>query len=308
MRRTVFALIAAAALAGGCSADDSASLTSASGTRSCVATDADPQLGTVAFSTAGFVRVWVEPGSTDYVELPRIGGDPNDMPTEGDPNIVSSLAVDPATCTVFVGLCCEPVSGSTYWGRPEDDWSPDSAHVLVGALPAVSPSGKYLALVGYEALSVYTLSDPETTTASVQLAAADDALYQDSMWLDDATIALVSTRNGVVWYEEIDIASAAVTRSEMLGLQGGGTDGDVPSVALLGTAAEGDLVVAIDGEVSVLARSDLKPVSTVSGGADVTYQRYGLTGITWLDGGLLYVADPSGTGALELPGDYYLSN
>lgn len=98
----------------------------------CAATIEKPTMGLSAITEKYRVRVWDDPASTTPRELDQIGDDPFAETTGNDLTVVESVAVSPKDCTVFVGACCEPVSGITFYeGKKKGEWLQLMGHLPV---------------------------------------------------------------------------------------------------------------------------------------------------------------------------------
>lgn len=165
----------------------------------CSATAENPTLGLAGITDAFLVRAWLDPSSSDYTEFARIGDDPfAPLPTQGgDLAVVESTAVSIETCAVFVGTCCEPVSGITYYGgETTGQWE-----ILMGRLPTISPDGKRLAVVAYEQLVITSVTAPEESEAVISIPTAETVNFFGSHWLNIEQVALLgATPDGVyIW-------------------------------------------------------------------------------------------------------------
>lgn len=163
----------------------------------CAPTADNPTLGLAAINQKYRVVVWDQPGSATPRELEQIGDDPFAESYGGDLTVVESVAVSPLTCDVFVGACCEPVSGITYFDKENDgEWE-----MLTGHLPAVSPDGELLSLVSYEQLVISSVADPEKSIVTFDLPKADAATMYRSQWINGDEVAVSGfTKDGAfVW-------------------------------------------------------------------------------------------------------------
>lgn len=162
----------------------------------CSATPDNPTLGLAAITDAFLVRAWTDPTSSDYREFVRIGDDPFAAPPTqgGDLTVVETAAVSIATCAVFVGTCCEPVSGITYYGgETTGEWQ-----MLMGRLPAISPDGERLSVVAYEQLVIASVRTPEETTAVISLPTGETVNFLGAHWLNIEQVALLgATADGI---------------------------------------------------------------------------------------------------------------
>lgn len=125
------------------------------------------------------------------------GPDPDAPPAEEGPgpNYIETVALTPDLSTAYIGLCCEPISGSVLITEPPTPADPDSSRQLFGYGPAVSPDGAYVAVgqiqgvisaiyeVGtYEQLDVPAIDGPVGTYSPY-----------DNIWLDDQRLVALGT-------------------------------------------------------------------------------------------------------------------
>jgi hypothetical protein len=104
---------------------------------------------------------------------------------------VESVAVSAKDCTIFVGACCEPVSGITFYeGENKGEWLQ-----LIGHLPTVSPDGELLALVGYEELTISSVANPDKVLTTIALPKADVATIYRAQWINNDDVALSGFTN-----------------------------------------------------------------------------------------------------------------
>jgi hypothetical protein len=167
----------------------------------CAATLEKPTLGLSAITEKYRVRVWDDPDSAKPRELEQIGDDPFAESSGYDMTVVESAAVSPKDCTIFVGACCEPVSGITFYaGKEKGEWLQ-----LMGHLPAISPDGEQLALVAYEELLISSTATPEKTSTTIALPKADEATMYKSVWIngDQVAISGFTPKGAYVWIATI---------------------------------------------------------------------------------------------------------
>ena len=163
----------------------------------CAPQQKNPWLGLAAISDTYRVQVWDDPVSNTPRELEQIGDDPFAENSGYDLTVVESVAVSQKDCTIFVGACCEPVSGITYYqGTKEGEWLQ-----LMGHLPAVSPDGELLALVAYEELIVSATQSPDKVQKTFALPKANEATIYKSTWLNGDQVALsgFTPQGAYVW-------------------------------------------------------------------------------------------------------------
>lgn len=161
----------------------------------CTPTEENPTLGMAAINRDYRVVVWTDPDSETPTTLEQIADDPFNENYGADLTVVETVAVSPTTCEVFVGACCEPVSGITFYDKEKDGkWE-----MLIGHLPTISDDGELLARVAYEELLISSVADPETTTVTIGLPKADVATIYRAQWINGDEIALSGfTKDGAV--------------------------------------------------------------------------------------------------------------
>lgn len=239
------------------------------------------------------VRVW-DTGTSEYTELPMIGDDPNSDGAQGDYNVVETVAVDPGSCRVFVGTCCEPVSGITYYDvdKPVDQWG-----ILYGHYPTISPDGTRLAYAGYEEITVARLDDPQTAVATVAQPRAEEATIYDMVWLSDTELALLGLTNDGAYMWKANVETRELGEPVALTTLVSHTDGDLWSVGLVGTNDGRFLVRVPDNDGLRLQRRALDTLAVDSdepfNGKERTYRISRGRVITVLESGRL-VAFPVG--------------
>lgn len=200
LRRLCVAALAAVMLAA-CSDGNAAPSPESVPAGKCAPSADNPTLGMAAINSDYRVVVWNQPGSTAPRELEQLGDDPFAESYGGDYTVVESVAVSTSTCDVFVGACCEPVSGITYHDKQGDgEWE-----MLTGHLPAISPDGELLSLVTNEQLVVSSVADPETAIATFDLPNADIATMYRSRWINGDEVAVSGfTKDGsFVWVARV---------------------------------------------------------------------------------------------------------
>lgn len=256
---------------------------------SCAPTPEAPLAGLVAVTSEAHVHVWNRPGAAGFVDLGMLGSSLTDQPTEGEGAFVESAAVVPATCGVFVGLCCEPVSGLTKWFK-----SPDVAPVdIFGRLPAVSPDGARVALVGYGILEVRSVEDPTSEGTTIKVPGDGSAPVLDLMWLDgDRLVLLVSSGTSV---PELHVATVSEgTMSQPFGFLG--IESDV----------EGVLLSGVDGgtlEVQVRSSSGIRVIALDTTTLEVTGEGKSLPGFVRRNGDRTVLVSPNGNLSAYTEGD-----
>ena len=209
----------------------------------CAATLEKPTLGLSAITEKYRVRVWDDPASTTPRELEQIGDDPFAESTGYDLTVVESVAVSPKDCKVFVGACCEPVSGITFYeGKKKGEWLQ-----LMGHLPAISPDGELLALVSYEELLISSVATPEKTSTTIALPKANEATMYKSAWIngDQVAISGFTPKGAFVWIATI--SEGTLRPGELITDSVNWESEDLWRVGLVGADENENLVTRRDG-------------------------------------------------------------
>jgi hypothetical protein len=218
MKRALLSLCAFFCLASCSNSTDVAIEKEVENTGRCAPSAENPTLGLSAITDEYRVRVWDDPTSTDARDLEQIADNPSSNNSEYDLTVVESVAVSAKDCTIFVGACCEPVSGITFYeGENKGEWLQ-----LIGHLPTVSPDGEQLALVGYEELTISSVANPDKVLTTIALPKADVATIYRAQWINNDDVALSGFTNdgAYLW-----IASQS-TKSLREGVQISGTIDD----------------------------------------------------------------------------------
>jgi hypothetical protein len=218
MKRTLLSLCALIFLASCSNSTGVAVEKEAENAGRCAPSAENPTLGLSAITDEYRVRVWDDPTSTDARDLEQIADNPSSNNSEYDLTVVESVAVSAKDCTIFVGACCEPVSGITFYeGENKGEWLQ-----LIGHLPTVSPDGELLALVGYEELTISSVANPDKVLTTIALPKADVATIYRAQWINNDDVALSGFTNdgAYLW-----IASQS-TKSLREGVQISGTIDD----------------------------------------------------------------------------------
>lgn len=211
---------------------------SAEPTGRCMPTSSDPWRGIAAISEDYRVRVW-DTGTQAFTELPMVGDDPRNERVEGDLNVVETVSVHPTTCRAFVGTCCEPVSGVTYFDVADnaDEWK-----YVFGHYPSISPDGTRIALSSYEELTVASVDSPETPTINVRQPSPEEATIYDLVWLDDDALVLFGVTSDGAYLWKVDLAEKALGAPVLLTEAVSSSSGDVWSTGIVGVDSNGLLV------------------------------------------------------------------
>jgi hypothetical protein len=161
----------------------------------CAPTPQNPALGLAAVTENFRVHVWTNAESTTPVVLEQLGDIPSESNDGFDLSIVESAAISPKDCSVFVGACCEPVSGITYYrGEKKGEWLQ-----LYGRLPAISPDGELLAIAGYEALTISSTAKPSVVNTTIKLPSADEVWVERVQWISSDEVAITGARKDGIY-------------------------------------------------------------------------------------------------------------
>lgn len=209
----------------------------------CVASKDNPTLGLAAITDGFLVRAWADPSSQEFVEFPRIGDDPFDETQRGDTAVVESATVSVATCGVFVGTCCEPVSGITYYGGEKTgEWQ-----MLMGRLPTVSPNGEKLAVVALEQLIITSASAPEETEAVVFIPSGETTKFIDAHWLNGEEVGLVGANAFGVFLWVVDVVERVVSDPILITQDVTAFSENISTVRFVGVDDEENLAFRLPG-------------------------------------------------------------
>lgn len=209
----------------------------------CAATIEKPTMGLSAITEKYRVRVWDDPSSTTPRELDQLGDDPFAESTGNDLTVVESVAVSPKDCTVFVGACCEPVSGITFYeGKKKGDWLQ-----LMGHLPAISPDGELLALVAYEELLISSVATPKKTSTTIALPKANEATMYKTAWINSDQVAIsgFTPKGAYVWIATV--SEGTIRPGELITDAVNWESEDLWRVGLVGADENENLVTRRDG-------------------------------------------------------------
>ena len=234
----------------GCSSTQSLSTTTTSSPPrgQCAPSNSQPLRGLAAITDAFVVRAWTNPQSSDFVEFGRIGDDPRVPDQGGDVSVVETATVSVATCGVFIGTCCEPVSGVTYYGGEKNgEWQ-----MLMGRLPALSPDGEKLAVVALEQLIVTSARLPEETEAVVLIPSGETTNFLDAHWLNDQQVGLLGANALGVFFWVVDIVEKIVAEPISVTTDVNWLSENLNAVAFVGVDDEENVAFRLprlDGEV-----------------------------------------------------------
>jgi hypothetical protein len=200
-------------------------------------------MGLSAITEQYRVRVWDDPSSSTPRELDQLGDDPFAQTTGNDLTVVESVAVSPKDCTVFVGACCEPVSGITFYeGKKKGEWLQ-----LMGHLPAISPDGELLALVTYEELLISSVATPDKPSTTIALPKANEATMYKSAWIngDQVAISGFTPKGAFVWIATV--SEGTLRSGELITDSVNWESEDLWRVGLVGADENENLVTRRDG-------------------------------------------------------------
>ena len=201
MKRALFLFCALVFVSSCTNGNDVAVKKEVANTGRCAPSEENPTLGLAAITDKYRVRVWDDPTTTTSRELEQIADDPYANNTGYDLTVVESVALSTQDCKIFVGACCEPVSGITFYeGKNKGEWLQ-----LTGHLPAISPDGEQLALVGYEELTVSSVDTPDKVSTTIGLPKSDVATMYQTAWLNDDQVAVsgFTSQGALVWIATI---------------------------------------------------------------------------------------------------------
>lgn len=197
----------------------------------------EPLRGLVALTSDYVVRTWESNAAEEFVDMPRVGDDPNALPTEGDFNVAESVIQDQRSCNVLISSCCEPVIGITYYGSEEDG----SPKYVMGRLPALSPSGESVAFLAYESINISKIDKLDETVSSIAFTEATSSIIKELRWLDDENLVALAVSDKGSYLYRVSLKESKVTRPELLTTDTTYSKGDFTDVGLVGISYEGDL-------------------------------------------------------------------
>lgn len=209
----------------------------------CSATTDNPTLGLAAITDAFLVRAWTNPNTSDYTEFVRIGDDPFATPPTqgGDLTVVETATVSIATCAVFVGTCCEPVSGITFYGgETTGEWQ-----MLMGRLPAISPDGERLSVVAYEQLVIAPVRTPEETSAVIPIPTGETVNFLGAHWLNVEQVALLGATADGVYMWVATVVDNAVSEPVLITNSVNWLSDNLNQVEFVGVDENGNIAVRV---------------------------------------------------------------
>jgi hypothetical protein len=293
MKRALFFLFALVSVSSCSNSNDVAAEKKAVNTGQCVPSEENPTLGLAAITDKYRVRVWDDALATEARELEQIADDPYSNNTGYDLTVVESAALSTRDCKIFVGACCEPVSGITFYeGKNKGEWLQ-----LTGHLPAISPDGERLALVGYEELTVSSVDAPDKILTTIGLPKSDVATMYQTAWLNDDQVAVsgFTSQGALLWIATISkgtLRPAQLITDEMnwghenlwrVGLVGVDENKNIVT-RVIGTDGN-DILQFRDAESfetrSTSNISDTLSTYTINGARRVTVDQEGVLSVWW---------------------------
>ena len=203
----------------------------------CAPTEKNPTLGLAAIDSNYHVHVW-DSSTSSSRDLGIVGDDPFASSTGNDLTVAESIAVSPKDCAVFIGACCEPVSGITYFDTQGDgEWE-----TLVGHLPTISPDGELLARVGYEELQISPISEPDKTTITIGLPKADTATIYRAQWINGDEVALSGFTKSAAMLWVARISEGTLREAATISTSVNWTSENLWRVGLVGVDETGNII------------------------------------------------------------------
>jgi len=293
MKRALFLLCALVFVSSCTNGADVAVKKETANTGRCAPSEENPTLGLAAITDRYRVRVWDDPTTADSRELEQIADDPYANNTGYDLTVVESAALSTRDCKIFVGACCEPVSGITFYeGKNKGEWLQ-----LTGHLPAISPDGERLALVGYEELTVSSVDAPDKVLTTIGLPKSDVATMYQTAWLNDDQVAVsgFTAQGALVWIATISkgtLRPAQLITDEMnwghenlwrVGLVGADENKNIVTRVI---GIEGNGILQFRDAESFKTRStsnisDTIATYTINGARRVTVDQEGVLSVWW---------------------------
>jgi len=204
----------------------------------CAPTVKNPSLGLAAVTEDYRVHVWTNPESTKPIILEQLGDNPSESNEEYDLSVVETAAVSPKDCSVFVGACCEPVSGITYYrGEKKSEWLQ-----LYGRLPAVSPNGELLAIVGYENLTISPTTTPSVVNTTIKLPPADEVWVERVQWINGDEVAVTGVKKNGIYVWIVRMSDGALREAFRITQDIHQSTGAISAVGVVGIDEAGNIV------------------------------------------------------------------
>ena len=204
----------------------------------CAPTAKNPALGLAAITDDFRVHVWTNPESTKPVVLEQLGDVPSESNEGYDISVVETAAVSPKDCSVFIGACCEPVSGITYYrGEKKGEWLQ-----LFGRLPAISPDGELLAIAGYEALTISSTAKPSVVNTTIKLPPADEVWVERVQWINGDEVAITGARKDGIYVWIARLSDGTLREAFRITKDIHQGTGAISAVGIVGTDEMGNIV------------------------------------------------------------------
>ena len=303
MKRALFLLCALVFVSSCSNSNDVAAEKKMENSGRCEPSEENPTLGLAAITDKYRVRVWDDALATEARELEQIADDPYSNNMGYDLTVVESVALSTKDCKIFVGACCEPVSGITFYeGENKDEWLQ-----LVGHLPAISPDGERLALVGYEELTVSSVDAPDKVLTTIGLPKADVATMYQTAWLNDDQVAVsgFTSKGAFVWIASI--SEGTLRPAQLITNEINWESKNLWRVGLVGTDENKNLVTRVIGTEGndILQFRDAESFETrstsnisdtivtyiINGARRATVNKAGVLNVWWGTGSPLQIGD-----------------
>lgn len=204
----------------------------------CAPTAKNPALGLAAVTDNYRVHVWTNPESTKPVVVEQLGDVPSESNDGFDLSMVETAAVSSKDCSVFVGACCEPVSGITYYrGEKKGEWLQ-----LYGRLPAISPDGELLAIAGYENLTISSTTNPSVANATIALPPADEVWVERVQWMNGDEVAITGAKKDGIYVWIARMSDGTLREAFRITKDIHQDTGAISAVGIVGTDEMGNIV------------------------------------------------------------------
>lgn len=303
MKRGLFLLFSLVCIASCSNGNDVAAEKKVENAGRCAPSEENPTLGLAAITDKYRVRVWDDATTTESRDLEQIADDPYANSTGYDLTVVESVALSTKNCKIFVGACCEPVSGITFYeGDNKGEWLQ-----LTGHLPAISPDGERLALVGYEELTIASVDSPDKVSTTIGLPKADVATMYQSAWLngDQVAVSGFTSKGAFVWIATI--SEGTLRPAQLITADVNWQSENLWRVGLVGVDERNYLVTRVIGTegndilqfrdpesfetLSTSNISDTTVTYAINGNRRATVDRKGALSVWWGTGSPLQIGD-----------------